>query len=90
MRRGSDAADAVRDAQGARPRASADRVINKIDRQDARPTEVVNEVFDLMIELGASDEQLDFPILYAIGPQGIVRTNLEDTTEDCRPRLTPS
>jgi GTP-binding protein len=60
-------------------------VINKIDRQDARPTEVVNEVFDLMIELGASDEQLDFPILYAIGRQGIVRTNLEDTTEDCRP-----
>jgi GTP-binding protein len=60
-------------------------VINKIDRQDARPVEVVNEVFDLMIELGASDEQLDFPILYAIGRQGIVRTNLEDTTEDCRP-----
>src|SRR5207302_719042 len=48
-------------------------VINKIDRQDARPVEVVNEVFDLMIELGASDEQLDFPILYAIGRQGIVR-----------------
>jgi len=60
-------------------------VINKIDRQDARPTEVVNEVFDLMIELGASDEQLDFPILYAIGRQGIVRANLEDTGEDCRP-----
>src|SRR5437899_2189560 len=60
-------------------------VINKIDRQDARPVEVVKEVFDLMIELGASDEQLDFPILYAIGRQGIVRTNLEDTTEDCRP-----
>jgi len=60
-------------------------VINKIDRQDARPVEVVNEVFDLMIELGASDEQLDFPILYAIGRQGIVRANLEDTSEDCRP-----
>ena len=60
-------------------------VINKIDRQDARPVEVVNEVFDLMIELGASDEQLDFPILYAIGRQGIVRANLEDTTDDCRP-----
>src|SRR6266850_325034 len=56
-----------------------------VDRPDARPVEVVNEVFDLMIELGASDEQLDFPILYAIGRQGIVRTNLEDTTEDCRP-----
>jgi GTP-binding protein len=60
-------------------------VINKIDRQDARPVEVVNEVFDLMIELGASDEQLDFPILYAIGRAGIVRTSLDDTTEDCRP-----
>jgi GTP-binding protein len=60
-------------------------VINKIDRSDARPTEVVNEVFDLMIELGASDEQLDFPILYAIGRDGIVRTELTDTTEDCRP-----
>jgi GTP-binding protein len=60
-------------------------VINKIDRSDARPTEVVNEVFDLMIELGASDEQLDFPILYAIGRAGIVRNELTDTNEDCRP-----
>ncbi|MGZ4780147.1 MAG: translational GTPase TypA, partial [Thermoanaerobaculia bacterium] len=59
-------------------------VINKIDRSDARPVEVVNEVFDLMIELGASDEQLDFPILYAIGRQGIVRTELTDTSTDCR------
>ncbi len=60
-------------------------VINKIDRHDSRPQEVVNEVFDLMIELGATDEQLDFPILYAIGRQGIVRTELTDTNEDCRP-----
>src|SRR6187397_186942 len=60
-------------------------VINKIDRSDARPNEVVNEVFDLMVELGASDAQLDFPILYAIGRAGIVRTELTDTTEDCRP-----
>ncbi len=60
-------------------------VINKIDRQDARPVEVVNEVFDLMIELGASDEQLDFPILYASGRAGYVRTSLEDTNDDCRP-----
>ena len=60
-------------------------VINKIDRHDARPTEVVNEVFDLMIELGASDEQLDFPILYAIGRQGIVRNELADANDDCRP-----
>ncbi len=60
-------------------------VINKIDRSDARPIEVVNEVFDLLIELGASEEQLDFPILYAIGRQGIVRTELEETNDDCRP-----
>jgi GTP-binding protein len=60
-------------------------VINKIDRQDARANEVVNEVFDLMIELGASDDQIDFPILYAIGRQGIVRAELTDTNEDCRP-----
>jgi GTP-binding protein len=59
-------------------------VINKIDRADARPEEVVNEVFDLMIELGGTDEQLDFPILYAIGRKGIVRSELTDTTEDCR------
>ena len=60
-------------------------IINKIDRPDARPGEVVNEVFDLMIELGASDEQIDFPILYASGRAGYVRTSLEDTNDDCRP-----
>jgi GTP-binding protein len=60
-------------------------VINKIDRPDARPTEVVNEVFDLMVELGASDEQLDFPILYASGRAGYVRTELTETNDDCRP-----
>ncbi|HWW61864.1 MAG TPA: translational GTPase TypA, partial [Thermoanaerobaculia bacterium] len=60
-------------------------VINKIDRPDARATEVVNEVFDLMIELGASDEQIDFPILYASGRAGYVRTELNDDNDDCRP-----
>jgi GTP-binding protein len=60
-------------------------IINKIDRSDARPGEVLNEVFDLMIELGASDEQLDFPILYASGRAGYVRTDLNDTNDDCRP-----
>src|SRR6266850_352644 len=60
-------------------------VINKIDRHDARPQEVLNEVFDLMIELGASDEQLDFPILYASGRAGFVRTSLEDTNMDVQP-----
>ncbi len=60
-------------------------VINKIDRPDARAPEVLDEVFDLMVELGASDEQLDFPILYASGRAGYVRTSLEDTNTDCRP-----
>src|SRR4028119_2217363 len=45
-------------------------VINKIDRQDARPEEVVDLTFDLMADLGASDEQLDFPILYAVAREG--------------------
>jgi GTP-binding protein len=60
-------------------------VINKIDRSDARPLVVLDEVFDLMVELGASDEQLDFPVLYAIGRAGIVRNDLSETNEDCRP-----
>ena len=45
-------------------------VINKIDRQDARPEEVLNEIFDLFVAMDASDEQLDFPILYASGRNG--------------------
>src|ERR1700749_1266636 len=45
-------------------------VINKVDRSDARPTEVINEVFDLFAALDASDEQLDFPILYGSAKQG--------------------
>jgi len=60
-------------------------VINKIDRHDARSQEVLNEVFDLMIELGASDEQLDFPVLYASGRQGFVRIAPDDTNDDVRP-----
>jgi GTP-binding protein len=60
-------------------------VINKIDRPDARSQEVLNEVFDLMIELGASDEQLDFPILYASGRAGYVRIDPDDGNDDVRP-----
>src|ERR1700721_2325340 len=47
-------------------------VINKVDRPDARPTEVINEVFDLFAALDASEEQLDFPILYGSAEQGWV------------------
>lgn len=60
-------------------------VINKIDRADARPNEVLDEVFDLFCELEASDEQADFPTLYAIGKDGIARHALEDTNEDLKP-----
>ncbi|MGH9459310.1 MAG: translational GTPase TypA [Thermoanaerobaculia bacterium] len=62
-------------------------VINKIDRSDARSQEVLNLVFDLMIDLGASDDQLDFPVLYASGRDGYVRTNADDTNLDVRPLL---
>jgi GTP-binding protein len=53
-------------------------VINKIDRPDARADEVLNEVFDLFVELGADDETLDFPVLYASGRQGIASWSLEE------------
>jgi GTP-binding protein len=60
-------------------------VINKIDRQDARPDEVVNEVYDLFIDLDADDEQIDFPILYAISRDGIAKNTLEEESSDLRP-----
>ena len=57
-------------------------VINKIDRQDARPEEVVNLTFDLMAELGANDDQLDFPILYAISREGKAFKELDQPRDD--------
>jgi GTP-binding protein len=60
-------------------------VINKIDRSDARPTEVLNEVFDLFCDLEASDAQTDFPVIYAIGKQGIAKTSLEDPNTNLEP-----
>ncbi len=60
-------------------------VINKIDRSDARPDEVLSEVFDLFCDLGASDEQADFAVLYAIGKQGIAKRTLEDTSQNLAP-----
>ena len=53
-------------------------VINKIDRTDARPAEVLNEIYDLFIDLDATEEQLDFPVLYTNARTGIARTELED------------
>jgi GTP-binding protein len=60
-------------------------VINKIDRQDARPEEVLNEVFDLFCDLEASDAQADFPTLYAIGKLGQCKRELGDELGDLRP-----
>jgi GTP-binding protein len=57
-------------------------VINKVDRSDARPVEVINEVFDLFAALDASDEQLDFPILYGSAKQGWMATSLEGSHDD--------
>jgi GTP-binding protein len=60
-------------------------VINKIDRPDARPQEVLNEIFDLFIDLDATEEQLDFPVIYAISRDGVAKVNLEDEATDLRP-----
>jgi GTP-binding protein len=60
-------------------------VINKIDRPDARPQEVLNEVYDLFIDLDAREDQLDFPVLYAIAKNGIARTSLDDPSETLEP-----
>ncbi len=60
-------------------------VINKIDRKDARPEEVLNELYELFIDLDASDEQLEFPVLYAIGRQGVAMYNIGDKSENLSP-----
>jgi GTP-binding protein len=60
-------------------------VVNKIDRSDARPEEVVNEIYDLFIDLDANEEQIGFPILYAISRDGIAKHNLNDGSQDLRP-----
>ncbi|MCR5814962.1 MAG: translational GTPase TypA [Desulfovibrio sp.] len=60
-------------------------VVNKIDRKDARPEEVLNEVYDLFIDLGASEEQIEFPVLYAIGRDGVAMRSLDETPKDLSP-----
>ncbi len=59
-------------------------VVNKVDRIDARPDEVVDLTFDLMADLGASDEQLDFPILYAVAREGRAFRSLDEPRDDMR------
>ena len=70
-------------AQGLRPIV----IINKIDRGDARPEEVVNEVFDLFVALDANEQQLDFPILYASGRDGWCVRELVDARDNLHPLM---
>ncbi|MBS1806948.1 MAG: translational GTPase TypA [Acidobacteria bacterium] len=60
-------------------------VINKIDRQDARAEEVVNEVYDLFIDLDADDDQIEFPILYAIARDGMAKHELDHESDSLKP-----
>lgn len=60
-------------------------VVNKIDRPDSRIDEVIDEILDLFIELGANDEQLEFPIVYASAKAGIAMHNIADVSEDLTP-----
>ena len=62
-------------------------VINKIDRPDARCMDVLDEVFDLFVELNATDEQLDFMVIYASGREGYAKLSLEDDNKDIVPLL---
>jgi GTP-binding protein len=62
-------------------------VVNKIDRKDARPYEVLDEVFELFLSLGASDEQLDFPTIYSIGKQGIAVLDKDERGTSLDPLL---
>ena len=59
--------------------------INKIDRPDARISEVLNEIYDLFIDLDATEEQLEFPVVYTNARAGIAKRNLADQSEDLRP-----
>ena len=65
-------------AQGLKPMV----IINKVDRPDGRPDEVIDEVFDLFVSLDATDEQLDFPIMYASGRDGWCVNELTDERKD--------
>ena len=69
--------------QGLRPIV----IINKIDRPDGRPEEVVDEVFDLFVALDANEEQLDFPILYASGRDGWCTSSLDAPRENLAPLM---
>lgn len=62
-------------------------VINKIDRPDCRPLEVLDEILDLFIDLGANESQLDFPVAFASAKSGFAKINLQDASENMQPLL---
>ena len=66
-------------------RLPAIAVVNKIDRSDARPTEVVDEIYELFLDLDATDEQIEFPILYAVSREGTAKRKLEDDSANLQP-----
>jgi GTP-binding protein len=60
-------------------------VVNKIDRQDARPAEVVDEIYELFMDLDATDAQIEFPILYAVSREGVAKKKLDDSSTNLKP-----
>ena len=66
-------------------RLPAIAVVNKIDRHDARPAEVVDEIYQLFLDLDATEEQIDFPILYSVSRDGIAKKELSEDSRDLRP-----
>ena len=66
-------------------RLPAIAVVNKIDRHDARPAEVVDEIYELFLDLDATNEQIEFPILYAVSREGVAKRQLQDESTDLRP-----
>jgi GTP-binding protein len=66
-------------------RLPAIAVVNKIDRQDARPEEVVNEIYELFLDLDATDEQIEFPILYSISREGMAKRLMTDESKTLQP-----
>ena len=66
-------------------RLPAIAVVNKIDRRDARPEEVVDEIYELFMDLDATAEQIDFPILYSVSREGVAKKTLTDNSSDLQP-----
>src|SRR2546428_3359689 len=60
-------------------------LVNKIDRHDSRPEEVVNEIYELFLDLDATNEQIEFPILYAVSREGIAKKKLADASTNLKP-----